>query len=349
MKGVFRILLFFVSLNFASCKVDPKINTPLPANNLVPTIPDGWPQPKYNFEENPISEDRFILGRALFYETLLSKDNSVSCSSCHQNFVAFANADHKFSHGINGQFGTRNAPAIFNLNWHPYLMQDGGSNSIENQPLGPIGNPVEMNETLADIINKLQSSIKYRSLFKSAYGDEAVNSQRILKSLAQFMGLMYSYNSKYDQYKRHEQGIAFTDAEYRGYNLFLAQCNICHKEPLFSDFAFRSNGLIPDPVLNDTGRARITGLTVDKYKFKTPSLRNVGLTKPYMHDGRFETLEECLDHYTDPSKNTINLDQLLSSPLVLSAQDKQDIISFLNTLTDYQFINDKRFADPNFK
>jgi cytochrome c peroxidase len=345
-KSIIYFVCFFV---IVSCQVDPKINTPLPADNLVPVIPAGWPQPKYNFEGNPITQDGFILGRALFYETMLSKDNSVSCSSCHQNFVAFANADHKLSHGINGQFGRRNAPGIYNLDWHPYLMQDGGISSIENQPLGPIGNPVEMDENIGEIINKLQATQKYRSLFKSAYGDETVNSLRILKSIAQFMGLMYSYNSKFDHYKRHENNVELSDQEYRGYNLFIAQCNSCHAEPLFSDFAFRSNGLQVDAILQDSGRARITGLPGDLYKFKTPSLRNVALTKPYMHDGRYETLEDCLDHYTDSLKNLVNLDPSLIHPLSLSAQDKQDIIVFLNTLSDFEFINDQRFADPNFK
>lgn len=338
----------FILVALVSCKVDPKIITPLPADNLAQIVPQGWPQPHYNFEENPITQDRFILGRALFYETMLSQDNSISCGSCHQNFTAFANADHKISHGILDRLGKRNSPGLFNLNWHTSFMHDGGSLHIETQPLAPLTNTVEMAEDINSVIAKLQATQKYRSLFKSAYGDETVNSQRILKSIAQFMGLIYSYNSKFDHYKRHEKKVELTEDEQRGYVLFQAKCNSCHAEPLFSDFEFRSNGLPVDPQYQDSGRAHITSLAEDRYKFKTPSLRNVGLTGPYMHDGRFATLELCLDHYTNATKNTVNLDPSLSKPLSLSAQDKKDLISFLNTLSDFEFIKDERFADPNF-
>lgn len=333
----------------SSCKVDPKINAPLPADNLVEMIPAGWPNPVYTFSTNVISENAFILGRSLFYETLLSKDNTISCGSCHQNFVAFANADHKVSHGINELNGKRNSPALFNLAWHPYLMHDGGVNNIEVQPVAPISNPVEMGSNIIDVIEKLQASEKYKVLFRNAYGTDTVNSQRMLRAMAQFMGLMYSNNSKYDYFKRNEDNTQLNDAELRGYNLFITNCNSCHKEPLFSDFALRSNGLTVDPYLQDSGRAHITGLAQDLYKFKTPSLRNIALTGPYMHDGRFSTLQQCLDHYTTAITNTINLDPLLQNGLPLSTQDKKDIITFLNTLTDYKFISDKRFADPNFK
>ncbi len=347
MKTFFYIL---APLVFLACKVDPKVVGALPANNLVATVPEGWPQPKYNFEDNPITEDRFILGRALFYETMLSKDNTISCATCHQNFTAFANADHRLSHGINDQLGVRNAPGIFNLNWHTSFMHDGGINHIELQPLGPITNSVEMAETVNGVIAKLQASGKYRTLFKNAYGTEEVTSQHMLKSMAQFMGLMYSYNSKYDRYKRHEKGVELNEAELRGYTTFISKCSACHTEPLFSDFKFRSNGLSYNTSLKDSGRAHITGLPEDKFKFKTPSLRNVALTKPYMHDGRYATLEECLDHYTNNITNLVNLDPLLANNgIQLTAQEKSDIITFLNTLTDYEFISDRRFEDPNFK
>jgi cytochrome c peroxidase len=330
-----------------SCKVDPKISTPLPANNLAQVIPDGWPGPQYRFEENPITEDKFILGRWLFYENMLSKDNTISCGSCHQNFVAFGNADHQFSHGINGIFGKRNSPGIFNLAWHPYFMHDGGISHIELQPLGPISNPIEMAENINEVLERLKASEKYRTLFKNAYGDEEINSERMLKSIAQFMGLINSSNSKFDKYKRDEGNTQLTEAESRGYDIFKGKCNACHTEPLFSDFKMRSNGIEVDPLLNDSGRAHITSLPEDRYKFKTPSLRNVALTYPYMHDGRYKTLEDCLDHY-NTIKNTVNLDPLLQNGIPLSTQEKQDILAFLNTLTDFELIKDKRFSDPNF-
>jgi cytochrome c peroxidase len=163
------------------------------------------------------------------------------------------------------------------------------------------------------------------------------------------MGLMYSNNSKWDMYKRGEKGGSMTAEELRGYSLVQTKCTPCHQEPLFTDYSFRSIGLSVNPIINDSGRAHITNLHYDKYKFKVPSLRNVSLTGPYMHDGRYSTLEECLDHYTNNVTNFVNLDPILvpNNGIVLSIQDKTDIIAFLNTLTDYRFINDKKFADPN--
>ena len=339
---------FSILILVTGCKVDPKINAPLPTNNLVEVIPDGWPQPHYNFSANTISEAKFTLGRALFYEPMLSTDNTISCATCHQQFAAFANADHPFSHGINDLEGTRNSPSLFNLNWYTSFMHDGGINNLEVQPLGPITNTLEMGNDINPILVKLQASSKYKDLFNKAYGNEEVNTQKMLKAMAQFMGLMYSYKSKFDLYKRGENNVQLSDAELRGYNLFIAKCNSCHKEPLFTDFAFRSNGMPINTFINDSGRAHITGLAQDKYKFKTPSLRNVALTKPYMHDGSLQTLNECLDHYTNPITNTVNLDPLLlPNGIPMTSQEKQDIIAFLNTLTDYEFINDKRFSDPN--
>ncbi|MGZ3901002.1 MAG: cytochrome-c peroxidase [Bacteroidia bacterium] len=347
MRNLF--LLFFIPFIFG-CKEDPKITPVLPADNLQEIIPEGWPQPKYTFSVNTISQDKFILGRSLFYENMLSADNSISCGSCHQNFAAFANADHTTSHGVNGQFGKRNAPGIFNAVWHPAFMHDGGINNIEVQPLGPISNPIEMAENINNVIQKLQASEKYKALFTKAYGNDEVTSQKMLRAMAQFMGLMYSYNSKYDQYKRQENNVEFTAQELSGYSLFLSKCSACHKEPLFSDFQYRNNGLAVNPAYNDSGRAHITALPQDRYKFKTPSLRNIAKTGPYMHDGRYATLEDCLDHYTNNITNMVNIDPLLQTGSIpLTDQDKKDIIVFLNTLTDYKFINDKRFADPNFK
>jgi cytochrome c peroxidase len=349
MNKIAIIFSFLGVLIFESCKVDPKIIEPLPTDNLVEVIPEGWPQPVYSFSINTISEDKFTLGRALFYEPMLSVDSTISCGSCHQQFAAFAHAGHDVSHGIYSRLGKRNAPGIFNLTWHPYFMHDGGINHIEVQPLGPITNTLEMGADINPVIAKLQASSKYKNLFKKAYGSEVVSSQNMFRAMAQFMGLMYSYNSKYDLFKRHENNVQLSDAELRGYNLFLTNCNSCHKEPLFSDYGFRNNGLSVNIYVNDSGRARITGLPQDKYKFKTPSLRNIAKTAPYMHDGRFNTLQECLDHYANVKPNLINLDPLLqNSGLPLNTQDKQDIIAFLNTLTDYKFLADKRFANPNF-
>jgi len=327
-----------------SCKVDPKIVAPV-SNDVRELIPPGFPDPNYSFvkSNNAVTPDRFALGRALFYETMLSIDNTVSCGSCHQQRVAFANEDHALSHGVADkagldQLGKRNAPPLFNLAWHPYFMYDGRALNMEVQPVLPICNPVEMGESMPGVIAKLQASAKYRRMFKNAWGTDTVTSQRLLQALTQFMGLIYSYNSKFDHYKRNENKVTLNDSELRGYDLFRANCNSCHSEPLFTDFAFRDIGLKVDPSLNDSGRADYTGLPQDLHKFKTPSLRNISRTYPYMHDGRYSTMDQCLDHSgANPA---------------LTDDQKKDLISFLNTLTDDQFAlpldqMDARFSDPN--
>lgn len=344
MKKIFVILS---CLALVSCRVDPEILPVVPPVALQQVVPQGWPAPVYKFEKNEITQQRFELGRFLFYETLLSKDNTISCGTCHQPFVAFAQADHRVSHGVNDQEGHRNSPALYNLAWMPYFMHDGGINHIEVQPLGPISNPIEMGEEINSVIAKLQTSARYPSLFKKAYGDSLVNSERMMKSLAQFMGLLVSADSKYDRVKRGE--VQFTASEQNGYSSFKAKCSTCHTEPLFSDFKFRNNGLSIDPVFQDGGRGQLKKDEPQHlYCFKTPSLRNVTKTQPYMHDGRFNTLDECLDHYTSGIVNKINLDPLLKDGIQLTDQEKQDILSFLNTLTDYEFISDPKFKDPNF-
>lgn len=334
-----------ITLLFATgCRVDPRIAEPLPSFKPEEKIPRGWPLPVYRFNENPLSQEKFELGRELFYEEKLSVNNSISCASCHMQESAFAHTDHRLSHGVSELETRRNSPGIFNLTWHPSLMHDGGVNNIEVQPIAPIENPVEMGEDLENVIKKLQDDKKYRELFRKSFGSEEINSQRMLKALAQFMAMMYSYNSEYDRYKRGE--VQLNAQELRGMDLFNQKCASCHSGPLFSDFEYRNNGLIPNQHAPDSGRAVITGNPADVYKFKTPSLRNVVLTYPYMHDGRYASLEECLDHYTSKIENRTNLDPLLENGIPMTQEEKKDIIAFLQTLTDYEFVRDRRFADP---
>lgn len=342
-----KLIILFTILFVYACSVDPRINPSLPTNNIKELVPEGWPAPVYTFQSNTLTEDGFALGRALFYEEMLSKDNTISCGSCHQAFVAFAHAEHRFSHGINDSVGKRNAPALFNMNWNTSFMWDGGILHIENQPLGPIANPGEMDEDLNNVITKLSASNKYKQLFRLAFGDEQITSQRILKAIAQFQGILYSYNSKFDKFKRGENGTQLSTSEQNGYALFQQKCNSCHKEPLFTSFEFSNNGLSIDPTIQDSGRANITGNPTDKFKFKIPTLRNISLSAPYMHDGRFNTLDQVLTHYATGIVNTGTLDPSLSTGIQLSLQEKEDLKSFLLTLTDYEFINDARFKDPN--
>lgn len=352
-KFVASIVIFFIAIFVLSqCKKDkaapseePAPSTPSPYISF--NVPQGWPAPVYNFQNNTLSEKGFVLGRALFYDTRLSSDSSTSCGTCHQQFAAFANGGHALSHGVNNLLGNRNSPGIFNAAWIPLFMWDGGINHIENQPIGPITNPVEMAETLNNVYVKLRRSGTYPAMFKDAFGDTMINTQRMTRAIAQFMGAMVSSNSKYDKVKRGDAGVSFTSAEQNGYTLFQNKCASCHAEPLFTDYSFRNNGLVYNTTLNDSGRAHVTGLATDRNKFKVPSLRNIALTSPYMHDGRFSTLQDCLDHYIAGVQSTQNLDPLLVSGIALTTQEKADLISFLQTLTDNSFITDSRFAEPN--
>ena len=308
-------------------------------------IPKGFPKPHYKFKDNQPTPGVFVLGRRLFYDPILSKDSTTSCASCHQRIAAFAHIDHALSHGINGLIGKRNVPALQNLVWKDAFMWDGGVNHLEVQPLSPLTNPIEMNESVAHVIEKLRLNSSYISEFKTAFGDTAITSQRLLRALAQFTGLMVSSNSRYDKYMRHED--TFSIAEKAGLELFRAKCASCHPEPMFTDNRYRNNGLTPDSALRDKGRATITGEQNDEYKFQVPSLRNVEMTYPYMHDGRFRKLKNVLDYYSSPRNFTSRCAKEMYEIGVLSEQDKQNIIAFLLTLTDKTFLYDRRFVDPN--
>ncbi len=310
-------------------------------------VPKTFPKPLYKFKNNKLSPEIFVLGRKLFYDPILSKDSTTSCASCHQRIAAFAHIDHALSHGINGLIGKRNVPALQNLIWKDDFMWDGGVNHIEVQPISPITNPVEMNETVANILLKLGANINYKTDFKNAYGDTLINSERILKALTQFTGLMISANSKYDKYM--EGTDTFTAYEKKGLQLFRNKCANCHSEPLFTDNTFRNNGLKPDTVLQDKGRGAITGKAEDNYKFKVPSLRNIALTYPYMHDGRFRKLSDVLNFYSSSPNFDSHAAREVYDIGVLTADDQKYLIDFLQTLTDKTFIYDKRFIDPFMK
>lgn len=306
-------------------------------------IPKGFPKPSYDFSKNKLSPEIFTIGRKLFYDPILSKDSSTSCESCHQRVAAFAHIDHALSHGIDGKIGTRNVPALQNLIWENSYMWDGGVNHLETQPINPITSSIEMNETLPNIILKLKKNKEYVSLFKKAYKDTIINSERILKSLAQFTGLMISANSRYDKYITGKD--TFSIQEKSGLEIFRAKCSTCHKEPLFTDNSIRNNGIQPDTSLNDIGRGKITNLEADNYKFKVPGLRNIEMTFPYMHDGRYKKLKDVLNHYSSSNHNS-TVDSEIKKIGDLSDKERKDIIAFLLTLTDREFLNDKRFVDP---
>jgi cytochrome c peroxidase len=307
-------------------------------------IPDQFPKPVYDFSKNPLTEEGFQLGRNLFYDPILSRDNTISCASCHSQNNGFTHVDHDVSHGIEGKKGTRNSLALINLAWSKNFMWDGGVNNLEVQAINPITNPVEMDEKLDNVVAKLQKSQKYRLLFSNAFGNEKVTSQRLLKALAQFTAALVSTNSKYDKVMRHE--TVFTEQEQKGYELFKVNCASCHKEPLFCDDKFENNGLKPDADFKDGGRIKITKNRKDSLRFKVPTLRNIELTGPYMHDGSIKNLPMVLFHYADDIYYSPTLSKQLDKKIVLNEQDKDNLHQFLKTLTDESFINDPRFQYP---
>lgn len=327
----------------SGCSRDPEIPVPLSEENVKFYVPQGFPQPAYDFHLNPLTIDGFKLGRKLFYDPILSRDNTISCGSCHQQDFAFAHGAHMVSHGVDGLLGTRNAPGLWNLAWHQTFMWDGGITHIELQPLGPIANPVEMDETIANVVAKLQAHPQYPSLFAAAFGDDSITTQRITQAITQFQGIMISDNSKYDQYVNGE--ASFSQEELNGLATFRSKCASCHPEPLFTDRSYHNNGLEPEPTIMDAGRMRITGNPADSMLFKTPSLRNISVTAPYMHDGRFNTISQCLDHYDGTMYPSSTLDPQLTTGIPLTPQEKTDLIAFLSTLTDWTLINDPRFKE----
>ncbi|WP_225872388.1 cytochrome-c peroxidase [Pedobacter frigidisoli] len=306
-------------------------------------IPSNFPAPAYNFEDNQLTNAGFALGKKLFYDARLSADKSVSCGSCHQQFAAFANLDHKVSHGVNNCQGKRNAPPLFNLAWQKAFFWDGGVKNIETSPLNAITDACEMGTDIEAIIAFLKSTAPYPDLFKQAFGSTDINSQRILKSITQFTAVLVSGNSKYDRVMRKESGATFTSDELAGYNLFKEKCSSCHTEPFFTDFSYRSNGL--DLVSADEGRSHITGVNADFGTFRVPTLRNIEYTGPYMHDGRFYSLDEVLEHYNSGVKASANLDSKLKNGIPLNASEKEQIKAFLKTLTDNEFIKNTLYNE----
>jgi cytochrome c peroxidase len=309
--------------------------------------PSYFPEPVYRFENNAVTKDGFELGRKLFYDPILSANNTISCGSCHIQTSAFTQHGHKTSHGIFDQFGIRNSQTIANMAWSKTFMWDGGITDLDLQPIAPITSPVEMGDTMANVLGKLQRHAQYPALFKKAFGSDNITTANFLKALSQFMVMCISNNAKYDSVMRNE--ASFTADEAAGYAVFKQKCNDCHKEPLFTDDSFRSNGLTLNAV-NDLGRYSITLNESDKNKFKVPTLRNLEFTTPYMHDGRLFTVEGVLNHYQTGIEPRQNLDPLLlqdpaRAGIRFTADEKEKLITFLHTLNDRYFITNKLLSE----
>lgn len=352
------IYMIAISLIFLSCTKDKVDYTPTP---YVIDVPSHFPQMEIP-SDNPMTEEGIELGRFLFYETKLSGDNSMSCASCHLQGNAFAEST-SFSTGIDGISGNRNAMPLFNLGWEEFFFWDGRRNTLEEQILDPVPNPIEMHQEWKEATLELNADVNYRNMFYRAFEEEGIDSIKVSKAIAQFLRTIISSNSKFDVMYKYEYGIPLSSSEnemlqsieveeWAGYDLFKslngADCFHCHNGPLMRVKKFSNNGL--DDSFTDLGRALVTNNPNDEGKFKVPSLRNIELTAPYMHDGRFNTLDEVIEHYSSGIHISPTIDPLIEfasqGGVQLDAQEKFLIKKFLLTLTDTVFINNPKFKDP---
>ena len=289
-------------------------------------------------KEKPIT--RAALGKRLFNEKLLSKDSSVSCASCHKPEYAFADTV-AFSMGIDGKLTKRNTPSVLNMKNRPYYFWDGRAGSLQEQALMPIQNPDEMGLPIDEAVARLNRSTFYRNLFMQAFG-EAPNAKNLSAAFAAYEKTLETVNSKFDDWSNDLGKLS--PSEERGRELFVgdkAKCFDCHSKEDFTNDEFKNIGFYNGSELNDTGVFGITKKESDIGKFKTPGLRNVAVTAPYMHNGIFKTLEEVVDYYNNPEKfvkQSINIDSTLKKPLGLTDREKKDLVSFLKTLTDKKYL-----------
>ena len=336
---------------------DMEVFDPTPYQLVLPTVLEPFEPLMKIPDDNPLTVEGVALGRKLFFETRLSADGTLSCAGCHIPDKSFAE-NKQFSTGIDGIEGTRNAQNIVNLSWMNSLFWDGRAESIEKQALEPVVNPIEMHNSWSDVENELMSDDEYRQLFKAAFGTENIDSILVVKAIAQFERTLISGNSAFDRYLNEEPTgwkQEDFDAALRGLDVFMAEekgdCFHCHGDPtnpFWTDNLFHNNGL--DATFSDLGLGAITGSESDNGKFKTPTLRNLLFTAPYMHDGRFNSLEEVVDHYSTGLKNSPTIDPLMKKidqgGAQLSPQDKSDLIMFMKSLTDSSFVNNPNFQDP---
>lgn len=337
------LLLFTITLSrvTVACKKEPSTRG---LQKISLEVPASFPAPVNTFGDNPLTKEGFELGRKLFYDPQLSADGLTPCSSCHQQIAAFGTFEHDRSHGVFGSHTLRNAPPLFNLAWSTSFHWDGEFNSLEEEATHPLTGSNEMGETYQRIIDRLEADPSYREEFKKVFRYPFIRPAFINKALAQFTGFFVSASAKYDRYKKGT--AAFNTEEENGYQLYKTNCAGCHPEPLFTDFSFRNNGLPVDPLLNDFGKMLVTNKSEDSLKFKVPSLRNSYISSNYMHDGRFNTLQQCINHYRSGVQHGSTLDPALAGGIPLTNTQTNELISFLKTLTDSSFIRDTRFTKP---
>ena len=346
--------LFVSSVMWQACTDEPiptsqdLIQIPYNPEPYVVQIPQGFPQLEVP-SDNPMTKEGVELGRRLFYDPILSLDSTVSCASCHFPSLAFTDGS-KLSTGVNNAIGRRNAMSLVNVGfYYSGLFWDGRVGSLEEQSLHPIEDPVELNLDLDVLIERLQAHADYAPRFRKAFGIEdrsQIDRTLISKALAQFERIIVAGNSKFDQFERGE--TVLSDDEALGYSMFFdfddglkdGECSHCHSVSLFTANTYHNNGL--DSVgsdytlFNDIGLG-INGIVGDTGKFRTPTLRNIALTAPYMHDGRFNTLDEVMDHYNSGVKDSRNKDPLVAN-LNINEEQRNAIVAFMKTLTDTSYL-----------
>lgn len=346
-RQIFKTGFLLISfLGFISCSEE--VMQPLEkdeAANLQ--FPSYFPEMTFNISENPITKNGVELGRKLFYEGRLSRNNTISCGFCHIQENAFTHHGHNVSHGIDDRLGIRNAPPIQNMIFLQRYMWDGVIHNLNQQPIIPITDANEMDSSMPEAIAKLSKDDLYKKLFKQAYGDENITGERVLKALSQFMATLISADSKYDRFKQGKENLSLEESQ--GMALFQQKCALCHSGELFTDESFRNTGMYYNTQFKDAGRHRVTLDQNDWMKFRVPSLRNVEYTAPYMHDGRFYTLEAVLNFYSYGVEDHPNLDPQLKQNnhigIAMNTQEKQFIIAFLKTLSDKNFMTNPKFAE----
>jgi cytochrome c peroxidase len=314
-------------------------------------VPEHFPQPVFD-TQNSMTHEGIELGRMLFYDVRLSANNKVSCASCHKQSLAFSDGVAFSNAGVAGTPLLRHSPTLINMAWaNNGLFWDGGSTNLESQVFGPLTAHDEMAQNLYELIDELNAVPDYATRFKSAF-DDGITIQNVAKALAQFQRTLISADSKYDRFKLKRAGETLSDTELLGLELVKQKCQGCHGGELFTDNVYHNNGL--DANFSNTehegallGRYRISYDLADLGKFRTPTLRNVALTAPYMHDGRLSSLEDVVEHYSTGIKNSTTLDaRLPAGGMNLSKEEKTAIVSFLKTLTDYEFIANPKFTKP---
>ncbi len=305
-------------------------------------VPPHFPDVEHS-DGNDYSYERWSLGKKLFFDPILSKDGKVSCASCHNPSLAFSD-DEAVSEGAGGLIGRRNAPTLANVAYHPYFTREGGVPTLEMQVLVPIQEHDEFNNNIVLIADTLANIENYVSMAREAY-DEEPNPFVITRALAQFERSLISGQSIFDMQYHYQISRAMSVSAKRGKLLFESDrtsCSSCHSGFNFTDYSFQNNGLYEE--YEDIGRARFTQKDEDVALFKVPTLRNVEVTAPYMHDGSIQSLEEVVDHYDSGGANHINKSELIK-PLHLTKSEKEDLLAFLKSLTDEKFINNKNFQE----